>query len=210
MEWLKNPLEGDWEQIADFDTERPSMLSLCHEYLDILPKLFANENNTPSYILHHADLNLNNILVNPETFAITGIVDWEMVNVVPSWQAMEYPAFMLYQKPLDEEEPPIPSYEDEDAVSVCIRDRWDYRLLRQRWDETMKRLRGGTDTSNEENQDANADEDKRKCLENIPDLTDGGNLARKWLEKYRAGKANSGDVDEAGEWAKSKLGGQQR
>lgn len=64
------------------------------------------------YRLHHGDLNLANILVSPGSFEITGIMDWEMINIVPLWKASYYPVFLQDIEPLDEEEPPIPSYED--------------------------------------------------------------------------------------------------
>ena len=197
IEWIKNPLtDSNAEYGSNFAEEAPAMLSLCDEYANILPTIFPNEETKPSYVLHHSDLNLANILVNPETFAITGIVDWEMVNVVPYWKAKEYPEFMIYQEPLDEEEPPVPDYEDEDAVDVSIRDRWDYRLLRQHWDKTMKRLRGEAENQVGDAQKGKADKDRNELLENIAQLTDDLYGARSWLKKYTTGKGDSDDEAE--------------
>ena len=187
MEYTKSiPLEDNDEYTFCFE-DAPIILSLCNEFLEILPAVFEEEEEgKASYVLNHSDLNLANILVHPETFSITAIVDWEMVDVVPQWLAKDYPEFLCFQEPLDEVEPPIPSYEDEEAVPVYSRDRWDYRMLRRHWDTTMKRLRGDPEASTTV---VEGIEEKmrlrRECWEKIPHLTDRWNLAQDWLNKYK-------------------------
>ena len=160
LEWInRGPVEGDSDYDTDFEKEASKMKPLCQEYLEILPFVFQDEKNGP-YVLHHHDLNLANIIVDPETFEIRGIVDWEMVNVVPIWKATSHPEFLEDVRPFPEETsaPPTPSYEDEEDVAVYNRDRWDYQLLRDRWDATMKRLNGD--------------------MEKLPDLRKGENQER--------------------------------
>ena len=194
MEWIKKGnTESDDEYPDDFREEASAMMSLCHEYLEILPKLFSVEEERQSYVLNHSDLNLANILVDPETFDITAIVDWEMVNIVPLWRATEYPLFMQDIEPMDEQEPPIPSYEDEEDIAVYIRDRWDNRLMRHRWEDAMKRLRGaitGTKTP-EEGHEIRL---KREFLAQIPNLTDRWTSAQHWVKEFKLGKESSSDT----------------
>lgn len=112
LRWVKRGrIEGDRSYAKDFEKEAPEMETECHRYLQILPSVFPYE-ECSSYRLHHGDLNLANILVSPGSFDITGIVDWEMINIVPLWKASDYPVFLQDIEPLDEEESPIPSYED--------------------------------------------------------------------------------------------------
>lgn len=204
LEWIKKyQTEGDDEFDSDLAEESPAMTALSHEYLEILPALFAEEKNGLSCMLEHSDLNPANILVDPETFDITGIIDWEMINVVPRWKAEDHPRFMQDIEPFDEEEPPIPSYEDEEDSAVYARDRWDNRLLRRHWDDTMKSLRSVAKN------DAHAQEDtvesnlKRECLQQIPNLSDMWNRAQRWMKEYKSGKVGldseqgSEDRDEA-------------
>ena len=182
LEWInRGPVEGDDDYDSDFEDDALKMKPLCQEYLDILPSVFEEEENGP-YVLHHHDLNLANIIVDPETFDIRGIIDWEMVNVVPMWKATSHPKFLVFIKPFPEETsaPPTPSYEDEEDSAVYTRDRWDYQLLRDRWDATMKRLDGDM----KKLPDLGKAEIKNGCLEDIPNLTGMYRWAEIWLENF--------------------------
>jgi hypothetical protein len=46
------------------------------------------------FALYHHDLSLANILVDPTTYEITGIVDWECVGTRPHWEDT-YPPFLI-------------------------------------------------------------------------------------------------------------------
>jgi len=189
LEWIKKyQTEGDDEYDSDLAEESPAMTSLCHEYLKILPALFAEEQNGLSCMLDHSDLNPANILVNPETFDITGIVDWEMVNVVPHWKAEDHPVFMQDIEPFAEEEPPIPSYDDEEDCAVYARDRWDNRLLRRHWDDTMESLRSVAKNDVHALEDAVKSNLKRENLQQIQNLSDMWNRAQRWLKEYKSSK----------------------
>ena len=198
LEWIRNgPIEGDEDYTSDFAEEAPMMERLCPEYLGNLPTVFRDEEKKGSFTLHHSDLNAANILVHPETFEITGIVDWEMINVVPEWKASEYPKFLQYMEPEDEEEPPIPSsYEDESDIAVYIRDRWDNRILRRHFDEAMKRLTGNAFDVNETLKLTKA---KRDCFELIPELTGMWNWSEAWLRTYKRTGVSKNGADRAKE-----------
>ena len=99
------------------------MEPLFHKYLEILYTVIEDEEKTGSFTLHHNDMNAANILLEPKPYKITGIVDWEMINVAPEWKATEHPKYLQHMQPGDEEESPIPSFEDESNIAVCIRDR---------------------------------------------------------------------------------------
>ena len=189
LAWIKaGPVEGDPEYDDDFEDEAPDMITECYRYLDTLPAIFPEEEDQPFSVLHHHDLIQPNILVDAETFDITGIIDWEMVNIVPIWSATDHPEWLKEIEPVDDEEPPIPSYDDEDDIAVCIRDQWDSRILRDRFDETMERLTGGSGTI----RTSKASDIKRDFASTIIQLCDNVEYAQRWLEKYKAGIAEVG------------------
>lgn len=46
------------------------------------------------FVLAHLDLSLDNLLVDPETGTLTGVVDWEFAGSVPLWIAEECPPWV--------------------------------------------------------------------------------------------------------------------
>lgn len=184
LEWIKNgPIEGDEEYGEDFEEDFPMIERLCKGFLNILPTICSDEEGPDSFCLHHSDLNAANILVDPDTFEITGIVDWEFINVVPVWRAFEHPVFLVNIEPMSEEEPPIPVYEDnEDEIAVYERDQWDERILRRHFDQTMDLLTQGDRICID---DAMKMKAKRDCREYIPALTDVWNWSKIWLKTYK-------------------------
>ncbi|KAH7095631.1 kinase-like domain-containing protein [Paraphoma chrysanthemicola] len=60
--------------------------------LNLLPTIFPDA--TESFVLHHADLNASNILIDPLNHTITGIIDWECIHTVPLWSACQTPKFL--------------------------------------------------------------------------------------------------------------------
>ncbi len=184
LEWIKNgPVKDDNQYDEEFTEESPMMESMCREFLDILPTVCGDEDKPASFTLHHHDLNEANILVNPETFEVTGIVDWEMINVVPEWRAAEAPRFLEYMEPDDEEEPPIPADDvNENSVSWEFRDRWEHMILRRRFDEI---IRGATQNDGDCSQYSSIAKTKRDCQDDIPNLTGEWRWSEKWLKKYK-------------------------
>ena len=198
LEWIKNgPIENDPEYVGDFAKESLMMEPLCREYLEILPIIFGGEEAEGSFTLHHSDLNAANILVQPDTFEITGIVDWELINVVPEWRASEHPRFLRCAEPEEEEEPPIPSYEDEEDMDVIVRDRWDNRILRRHFDDVLKQLAGDNTIID----DTMSTKAKCHCHQFLPQLTDSFEWSEKWLKKYKTTGISENDTD----WARQAL-----
>ncbi|ETS84199.1 hypothetical protein PFICI_02224 [Pestalotiopsis fici W106-1] len=152
----------DWDDLVDeigvdeddFEKEYDDMVALCHKYKEILPLVFplqeAPYEDKLSCVLQHYDLRDANILVDPETFEITGIIDWEQTYSVPDWYGIDYPMFINTDEPYDEGEPPVPTTYDEDspdynAVLVGNRDRWDAKQLREHFDHAVQKLMGAKD-----------------------------------------------------------------
>lgn len=54
--------------------------STISELESILPDLFSREY---PQVLTHGDLSLTNVLVNEDTYKITGLVDWSLATVLP-------------------------------------------------------------------------------------------------------------------------------
>ena len=210
QQWIKDgPIEDDDDYDSDFEEEAPKMLRYCKEFLDVLPRVFANEEAEVPYTLHHHDLNASNIIVNPETFDIIGIVDWEMVNIVPMWRAAEHPEFLDFAKPWTEEisEPPTleslpPDSYRENQVDIILdrRDRWDYQLLRDHWDATMKKLR----KDDEVLLDPSEVKTKNGYFYQISNLTDMWNWARIWLYRFETGTEGWPPEDDSDESPKKK------
>lgn len=198
--WVKaGRVDDDSDYASDFEEEVPEVIEGCQQYLDFLPSVCPEEDKAPSFLYHH-DLNLANILVDPETFAITGIVDWETINILPKWRAIDYPEFLKSVDPPSNTEPPIPSYDEGQTLETDARDQWDNRILRARYDEAMKRLSGDYETT----MSSKSRETERRFEEMIGDLSDYIDAAQSWLERYkvevehkeREQVANAADHDE--------------
>ena len=179
----------DWD--SDCDEEAPEMARLFDDYQDVLLNIFtADEGNSP-YIIYHNDLSLANILIDPDTYEITGIIDWEMIQVVPEWKSSRFPTFLTGQMDfpeIDDTEPRIPTAaeydedgEDYNAVVVERRDRWDNRILREHFDKTLSRTRGDEQNSSYVSDPART---KREFEESIMEITDNTPWARSWLKQY--------------------------
>jgi len=163
--------------------------------ISIICRLFSGTKREASFTLHHHDLNAANILVDPKTFEIIGIVYWELISVVPEWRASEHPRFLDYIEPTDEEEPPIPSYENENHIAVELRNRWDYRILRCHFDEAMKRLTRNDSIIN----DTMRTKAKLDCHGIIPELTGTWNWSQQWLKTYKRTVVSKNGADRAKE-----------
>lgn len=202
LEWVKNGrsimhspslLEEAGYYKDVFEREAPIMEALSHEFLDVLPQICQHEEPGQGYVLHHHDLNPTNILVDPDSFKITGIVDWEMANVVPIWMASVHPVFLQGIDFGYEPEPPIPSYEhehDEDIdvfeeVAIEERDRWESKQLRNHFDNIMKTM--AADDNGSTTDDEWHAETKRNFECYVWQLTYNTGWSRLWLQEYRDG-----------------------
>ena len=172
---------------SEFEENALEMEDVCHRFFKVLSAVFPEDENDQTFTLRHHDLNQRNIFVNPDTLAITGIIDWEMINAVPHWEASKYPAFLpVLNLPFEpEDEPPLPaSYEDPDDLEVEERDQWDNKILRQHYEaatqQAMRKL-GFTHSSHD---DPDTIARKRKVDKIIVDLVEYWEAARAWIEKY--------------------------
>ena len=127
---------------------------------EALLSLLANTNrfnlsSTPSpsdqetFVLYHGDLSTNNILVDPITHKITGIVDWECVSFVPLWKANIVPKLVdgpdidsiAYQFAFGPGEvphiPPPPDENDDDSMRIEFRNRLEQYRLRDPFVRTL-------------------------------------------------------------------------
>jgi len=82
--------------------------------------LFSPHSDPNAYTLHHNDLSLANVIVNPTTFKVTGVVDWECIGTVPRWEDW-YPQF-LDGVEIDEEPHP---WEEDDATNQARVELWE-------------------------------------------------------------------------------------
>jgi hypothetical protein len=130
------------------------MVATCSEYERVLPLLFppqeASQIDKSRFSLHHCDLKEANILVDPETFTITGVIDWEQTSSVPDWYGTDYPLLINKDEPIGDGESPIPKTYDVDsaeysAAKVAERDRWEAKLLREQFDRAVEKLLGSSD-----------------------------------------------------------------
>lgn len=208
VEWINKGLsllgskgdDLDTRYDSDLEEEAPQMKDLCHKYLELLPEIFAEADKKNQFVLHHHDLNAANILVDPETFKIAGIVDWEMTCVVPRWKAAVEPVF-LEDADFDweTEEPPIPpSYDmEQDQYAIEARDRWEYKQLRQHYNTTMKQY--VKELSYADEVDPEEAKLKRDVERQIYNLTEDWASARYWLKKYQNGGVAPPDSDASSE-----------
>lgn len=185
LEWIKRgPVEGDedYDDDDDFAEEAPIMERLCQEFLEILPKIYKTGEETDC-TLHHSDFNAANILVNPETLEITGIVDWEMINVVPAWRASAHPEFLSYMEPDDDEELPLPSEDvNGEHTSWELRNRWEHKALRSGFDKAIARGIGGSNDKFDHTKETKA---KLDCYFFLSELTGMWSWSKKWLKIYK-------------------------
>ncbi|KAK6507837.1 hypothetical protein TWF481_006259 [Arthrobotrys musiformis] len=82
-------------EVADEDDKADAVRfkSVAQRLLNQIPQFVpANE----KFVLHHDDINAGNLLVDPDTGDLTGIVDWECVSVLPAWKSCQLPCFLGY------------------------------------------------------------------------------------------------------------------
>lgn len=141
-------------------------------------------------MLHHHDINAANILVDPETFESTGILDWEMTCVVPKWRAATEPPFLEYiefeWESLSKEPPLPPSWDEEkDGYAIEDYDRWAYKQLRNHYNPDLKKIRQEAGIVNE--LDPVEVDLKQQVNWEIWNVVNGWQCGDWWLRKYLNG-----------------------
>ena len=183
-----NPDNENSDSDSDFDGEAPHMDVVGNELIDLLPSVFPTEDDQPPYILDHGDLHGGNILVDPEAFAITGIIDWENACVIPHWRALKYPEILLSDgralgEPMEELDgsTPFGLFEEDESEEVTeARDRLEKKTLRKYFDIVM------SEKLAMRQQSSVPDIQKQKCHESIGDLAEATwPAARRWVTRTR-------------------------
>jgi hypothetical protein len=119
----------------DLFEEGPAILYAMEGMLSLLPTIFPRDEGKSEPFrttLLHPDLSLNNIMVDPNTLKITGIIDWECTNASPQWQDT-YPQFL--RGPEVEKEPARVQTGDTDELRNELWEDWEKMQLRAAFDE---------------------------------------------------------------------------
>ncbi|KAL4778836.1 phosphotransferase enzyme family-domain-containing protein [Aspergillus varians] len=91
-------------------------------------------------VLHHDDLSVSNIILDPASFEISGIIDWESVGIYPTWQASTVPYFL---RGIEVAEPPpagTPGVNEDSLVE--IRKDWERVRLRRIYGDPVQQAYG--------------------------------------------------------------------
>lgn len=180
---LEYEIGFDEEDMEEYD----DMIALCHKYLHLLPLVFPpheTQEGKMSCVLYHHDLSASNILVDPETFTVTGIIDWEQTCVVPDWYGIDYPLFINPGEPFTKGEPRVPKTYDEgspdyDDYTVDNRNRWEAKQLRKSFDLTVEKLSGLEDWRSV----VAEDDQKPRFISGVADLAEHWLRARNELKR---------------------------
>jgi hypothetical protein len=131
----KAAASADNEYDEDDISELEDVIAAYEALLSVLPAFFPSDSSdTETCSLHHDDLSSDNILIDPTTHRITGIVDWECVSLQPSWKVAQVPH--LLNGPEFDDGSPIPDAapppdKDADEFHQERRDCLEQMLLRR-------------------------------------------------------------------------------
>ncbi|KAF9069275.1 hypothetical protein BDP27DRAFT_1325912 [Rhodocollybia butyracea] len=104
----------------------PALIPSVEEYL-------LDDGLLGSKRLHHYDPSVTNIMVDPVTALLTGIIDWENTLAVPALLSATYPEWIRY----DGEETPM-SYWSSYLLQLSP-DKFEYGEWRDRYDEDVRK-----------------------------------------------------------------------
>ena len=133
----KEAASVDDEYDQDDISELEDAIAAYESLLSILPTFFPPDTSTPeTFSLHHDDISTNNILVDPTTHRITGIVDWECVSLQPSWKVVQVPQLLDGPEvdagsPIPVAQPPPPPDKAAGDFHKELRDHVEQMLLRR-------------------------------------------------------------------------------
>lgn len=149
IESIKNlsPLPTDdyyCENDEELAPHQDEILEICNKLIEIIPDWFSPVDNGKSmYTLFHDDLTDRNIIVDPTTYCITGIVDWESVCIRPPWETYTYPEILRGRDPGPREPPPATGSDTEDFSTNDWRNDYDKTRLRKVYLEHLQSMGKG-------------------------------------------------------------------
>ncbi|KAM7208216.1 hypothetical protein V8F20_001496 [Naviculisporaceae sp. PSN 640] len=200
--WTNTVDEEIFVDSEDFLTEYQALMSCCAEVIDFIPSLYPKSTiisattqptageTDGKYILFNRDIRGANILVDPVTFEINAIIDWETTAAFPAWFSLNYPLLIDWEAPFTETEVRIPTeaeYDEEsEEYNPCVidnRERWEARILRKEFDRELEML--GWAPGWQRKFASPIDQLKHSVLLTIPCLNDGRERATKCLENIR-------------------------
>ncbi|CAG9977305.1 unnamed protein product [Clonostachys byssicola] len=177
------------------DDNPDAMLDTCDGYMRALPLVFPPPDPSrlgeARFVLQHRDLRAANIIVDPETFNITGIIDWENTCSVPEWEGLNYPLLINEMDPFT----PRPSESDVAALKEegnMPEDRlhilrfqwslWEKQDLREVFDRKLEQLGFSKDWR------PNSPEDDLKSdfIGGVSDLSDSWESSADGLREIKA------------------------
>ena len=136
VHFLKTMPSNDPNFDKDLLKDGPDILHAMEGLLSLIPMIFPrkekNDHESFRTTLLHPDLSLNNIMVDPNTFKVTGIIDWECTNASPQWEDT-YPEFLT--GPEVEQEAARVEPGDTDPCRNELWDNWEKMQLRAVFDE---------------------------------------------------------------------------
>ena len=66
--------------------------TIIHHYFGLVLPSYVIESN--KFFMAHTDLSISNVLVDPSTGDLLGVIDWEFANTLPSQAVEHYPVFL--------------------------------------------------------------------------------------------------------------------
>ncbi|KAJ3859741.1 hypothetical protein EV359DRAFT_86079 [Lentinula novae-zelandiae] len=135
----------DAEYCAEAEGHPDSELPVLHKLKALVPALIPSvekylelDNNGQSLLgskkLHHYDPSVSNIMVDPATADITGIIDWEFTTAAPALLSAAYPEWIRY----DGQQSPTSHWSSH--LLQLSPDKFEYRKWRETYEENVGQI----------------------------------------------------------------------
>jgi aminoglycoside phosphotransferase len=133
IRFLQSPEARAYDDFdEDLAEEASEIMEAWGELQGVRATLFPS--HLRSFAPSHHDLSLSNVLVDPATYKINGIIDWECTGTRPGWED-RYPVFLEGCESEEKPEPLSPGDDDEFRVEQW--EDWEKTILRPSWDEEI-------------------------------------------------------------------------
>jgi hypothetical protein len=179
------------EKLAEDGIE---VLDTFNDLEQVMPRIFSTTDVSEDVkVLWHDDLSGMNILVDPESHKLTGVVDWESVSIVPAWETGGGVPYFLQGIEVLSEPPPIDDPDVNEGSLVEIRKDWEKVLLRRKYAEITGALFDATSSSETRVQL------KQKFSRQLSTFEDGWEGTRYWLKHQFDNTIIASDISEISE-----------